>query len=54
MKIGFNSTGYCGMILTKNDEVFSKITEKPELINDILLECGFPNTSGQKPNEYNY
>ena len=54
MKIGFNSTGYCGMILTKDDEVFSKITEKPELINDILLECGFQNTAGQKPNEYNY
>lgn len=54
LEIGFNAVGYAGLVLVKKEDVFQKITEKPELINDVLLECGFPNTAGTKPTEYHY
>ncbi|CCC68984.1 hypothetical protein NCAS_0B09000 [Naumovozyma castellii] len=54
LQIGFNATGYFGLILVKYKEVFDNIIDNPQLLDDVLLECGFPNTSGQRPTEYNY
>lgn len=52
--IGFNATGYVGLVLVKYEETLKNITENPHLIDEVLLECGFPNTAGQKPTEYHY
>ena len=54
LDIGFNSTGYAGLILVKNEETFKKIQEDTHLIEQSLLECGFPNTAGQKSTQYQY
>lgn len=54
VELGFNSVGYAGLVLVKKDETYKQILEKPELVNDALLECGFPSTAGQKPTEYHY
>lgn len=54
LNVGFNSLGYAGILLIKDQESFDKIIETPTIVNDLLLECGFPNTAGVKPNEYNY
>lgn len=54
LDVGFNSFGYAGLLLIKDQASFDKINENPSIVDDLLLECGFPNTSGQKPNEYNY
>ncbi|KAL3234246.1 Diadenosine 5',5'''-P1,P4-tetraphosphate phosphorylase 2 [Nakaseomyces bracarensis] len=54
VELGFNSVGYAGLVLVKKEDVYKQILEKPELVNDALLECGFPSTAGQKPTEYHY
>lgn len=54
LDIGFNATGYAGLILVKHQEVFDQIQEDSHLVDKTLLECGFPNTAGVKSNEYNY
>lgn len=54
LNIGFNSTGYTGLILVKDEDVYKQIQEDSHLIDEALLECGFPNTAGKKPTEYNY
>ena len=52
--LNINSTGYCGMILVKDREKLENLTEDPHLVDKSLLQCGFPNTAGQKPTEYHY
>lgn len=52
--IGFNATGFAGLILVKKEDIYNKIQEDSNIINTALLECGFPNTAGVKSNEYNY
>ncbi|CCD22185.1 bifunctional AP-4-A phosphorylase/ADP sulfurylase NDAI_0A00250 [Naumovozyma dairenensis CBS 421] len=47
LRIGFNSVGYLGIVLVKFQDVFDQIVENPQLLNSVLLECGFPNTLGQ-------
>lgn len=54
LDIGFNSTGYAGLILVKQEETYKKIQEDTHLIEQCLLECGFPNTAGQKSTQYQY
>lgn len=54
LDIGFNATGYAGLILVKTPEVYNTIQEEPHRLDQALLECGFPNTAGQKSTEYNY
>lgn len=54
MDIGFNSTGYAGLILVKTQEVYDLIQQEPHLVDQALLECGFPNTAGKRSDEYNY
>lgn len=54
LDIGFNSTGYAGLVLIKNEETFKKVQEDTSLISQALLECGFPSTAGQKSTEYQY
>lgn len=54
LDIGFNSIGYAGLVLVKKEDVYKSIKTNPNQIDKLLLECGFPNTAGQKPNEYNY
>lgn len=54
LKLGFNSLAYTGMILVKDQETFQKISSDASLISSALLECGFANTAGTKPNEYDY
>ncbi|SCU95024.1 LAMI_0F00628g1_1 [Lachancea mirantina] len=54
LNIGFNATGYAGLILIKDQEVFSHVQENPHVIDEFLLECGFPNTAGSKSDQYSY
>ncbi|CCF59784.1 hypothetical protein KAFR_0H03740 [Kazachstania africana CBS 2517] len=54
LDMSVNATGYAGLILTKSQEAFDKIADSPNVIDDLLLNCGFPNSSEQKPSEYNY
>ncbi|SMN20104.1 similar to Saccharomyces cerevisiae YDR530C APA2 Diadenosine 5',5''-P1,P4-tetraphosphate phosphorylase II (AP4A phosphorylase) [Maudiozyma saulgeensis] len=54
LDVGFNALGYAGILLIKEKETFDKIVETPNVVNDLLFECGFQNTAGVKPNEYNY
>lgn len=54
LMLNINSTGYCGMILVKDREKLENLTEDPHLVDKSLLQCGFPNTAGQKPTEYHY
>lgn len=54
MHLGINATGYAGMILAKDEAIYNKIVGEPRVIDQALLNCGFPNTSGQKPTEYHY
>ena len=54
MNIGFNATAYTGLVLVKQQEVYDRIQSNPSILNEVLLECGFPSTSGEKTNEYNY
>lgn len=54
LDIGFNSTGYAGLVLIKQEETFKKIQEDIGLIQQSLLECGFPSTAGQRSTEYQY
>lgn len=54
LDIGFNATGYAGLVLIKKDDIFQKMQEDTSLIQQALCECGFPSTAGQKSNEYQY
>ncbi|GAV48586.1 hypothetical protein ZYGR_0X00130 [Zygosaccharomyces rouxii] len=54
LDIGFNSTGYAGLVLIKQEETFKKVQEDSNLIQQALLECGFPCTAGQRSTEYQY
>lgn len=54
LDIGFNSTGYAGLVLVKKQEVYDQIQQDPHLIDEALLECGFPNSAGKKRTEYDY
>ncbi|CAB4253344.1 similar to Saccharomyces cerevisiae YDR530C APA2 Diadenosine 5',5''-P1,P4- tetraphosphate phosphorylase II (AP4A phosphorylase), involved in catabolism of bis(5'-nucleosidyl) tetraphosphates [Maudiozyma barnettii] len=54
LNVGFNALGYAGILLIKDQESFDEIIETPTIVDDLLLECGFPSTAGIKPNEYNY
>ncbi|SCU95475.1 LAFA_0G00606g1_1 [Lachancea sp. 'fantastica'] len=54
LDIGFNATGYAGLVLVKHEEVWNKILQEPQVVNRLMLECGFPNTSGTSANEYHY
>ncbi|AAS54102.2 AFR730Wp [Eremothecium gossypii ATCC 10895] len=53
-RIGFNATGYAGLVLVKWPDVHEEILAAPERLAQLLLECGFPNTAGNKPDEYDY
>lgn len=52
--IGFNATGYAGLVLLKWEEDWKTVSEDPSILDKLLLECSFPNTSGEKPSEYHY
>ncbi|CCD25779.1 bifunctional AP-4-A phosphorylase/ADP sulfurylase NDAI_0F04610 [Naumovozyma dairenensis CBS 421] len=54
LKLSINSLGYVGMILTKDEKEFNQIVSNPQIVDELLLSCGFPNTFGQKPTEYHY
>ncbi|SCU98788.1 LAME_0G00562g1_1 [Lachancea meyersii CBS 8951] len=54
LDIGFNATGYAGLVLVKHEEVWNKILEEPQVVNRLMLECGFPNTAGVSATEYHY
>ncbi|SCV02851.1 LANO_0G00628g1_1 [Lachancea nothofagi CBS 11611] len=54
LDIGFNATGYAGLVLVKHEDVWNKILEDPHVVDRMMLECGFPNTAGTSANEYNY
>ncbi|QLL31172.1 hypothetical protein HG536_0B00330 [Torulaspora globosa] len=54
LQIGFNATGYAGLILVKTQEAYDQILQLPHKIDEALLECGFPNSAGKKQTEYNY
>lgn len=54
LDISINATGYAGMVLVKDQETYDRIIANPDLIDKSLFQCGFPNTAGQRPNEYNY
>ncbi|AMD19483.1 HCL668Cp [Eremothecium sinecaudum] len=53
-RIGFNSTAYLGLVLVKWEDTLKKITESPQILAKVLMECSFPNTAGEKSTEYNY
>ncbi|CAH01083.1 uncharacterized protein KLLA0_C00847g [Kluyveromyces lactis] len=52
--IGFNATGYAGLVLVKWDETLKVLNENPSAVTKLLLECSFPSTAGAKPTEYHY
>ncbi|CCE63479.1 hypothetical protein TPHA_0E03900 [Tetrapisispora phaffii CBS 4417] len=52
--LNLNATAYVGLLLIKDEETLNKVKENASLIDEALLECGFPNTAGEKTNEYNY
>ncbi|QLQ78685.1 hypothetical protein HG537_0B00350 [Torulaspora globosa] len=54
LQIGFNATGYAGLILVKTQEAYDEILQVPHKIDEALLECGFPNTAGKKQTQYSY
>ncbi|CAR29061.1 ZYRO0F18216p [Zygosaccharomyces rouxii] len=54
LDIGFNSTGYAGLVLIKQEDTFKKVQEDNSVIQQALLECGFPSTAGKKATEYEY
>lgn len=50
--LGVNSCGILGLLLCKNEELFNLVkTDGPA---EIFKSVGFPNTSGQKSDEYHY
>lgn len=50
--LGLNSCAFMGLLLCKSSELVDLVkTEGPET---ILQEVGYPNTSGEESNEYNY
>lgn len=53
-RIGFNATGYAGLVLVKWEESWDAVNKDPTLLNKLLLECAFPSTAGIKPTEYHY
>lgn len=52
--IGFNATGYAGLVLVKWEESWNALNNDPSVVTDLLLECSFPSTAGTKPSEYHY
>lgn len=54
IELSLNALGYAGLVLVKDEELMNKIIELPDLVDQALYHCGFPNTSGQRPGEYNY
>ncbi|CCK69146.1 bifunctional AP-4-A phosphorylase/ADP sulfurylase KNAG_0C00330 [Huiozyma naganishii CBS 8797] len=45
LQVGFNSIGYAGLVLVKKREIFDEVRSNPNVIDRLLLECGFPNTT---------
>ncbi|CCF57671.1 hypothetical protein KAFR_0D00250 [Kazachstania africana CBS 2517] len=43
--IGFNSIAYAGLVLVKFKHMYDDLTSNPDLLDKLLLECGFPNPS---------
>ncbi|CAL9731578.1 protein Apa1p [Monosporozyma unispora] len=43
LPVGFNSIGYTGLIMIKQEDTLNQIKNNPDLIDGLLLECGFPN-----------
>lgn len=43
LPIGFNSIGYMGLVMIKEKQTLFDIKQNPNLIDTLLLECGFPN-----------
>lgn len=50
--IGINSCGMFGLVLCKDDQVVRVVKERG--FENILLAIGFPNTSGEKSDQYHY
>lgn len=43
LPVGFNSIGYLGLVIIKEEDTLLKVKENPDIIDTLLLECGFPN-----------
>ena len=41
LEIGFNSIGYVGMVLCKDQNHFTQLRANPGLVVKLLAECGF-------------
>lgn len=54
LDLGFNATGYAGLILVKWEDTMNAIAEDVSILNRLLLEASFPNDAGEKPTEYQY
>lgn len=48
LPVGFNSIGYTGLIMIKQLETLNTIKTDPHLIDNLLLQCGFPNNTHYK------
>lgn len=42
LPVGFNSIGYVGLVMIKELQSLNIIKQNPNLIDQLLLECGFP------------
>lgn len=54
LNLGFNAVSYMGMILVKWENIMEQISNLPHILDQELLNCGFPNTSGIHSSEYDY
>ncbi|AET37282.1 uncharacterized protein Ecym_1023 [Eremothecium cymbalariae DBVPG len=52
--LGLNAIGYMGLLLVRAEDILNQLLESPHLMDQLLLECGFPNNAGFKSNEYSY
>lgn len=43
LTVGFNSLGYVGLVIIKEEDTLLKVKKNPDIIDTLLLECGFPN-----------
>lgn len=48
LPVGFNSLGYIGLVIIKEEGTLLKVKENPDIIDTLLLECGFPNAAKLK------
>lgn len=51
-RLGINLCGTVGLVLTKNQDLYDWVLK--EGITSVLARIGFPNTNGQRGNEYHY